>query len=267
MKKAIKLDRTMPDFLIIGAMKAGTTSFHHYLNQHPDIFMTYIKEPGIFIDCPPYLEQNPYIKSRDELIKLMLRGYSQEKLIGESSAYYTEAPTLGLEAPKNIKEQAPNMKFLYLLRNPLNRIYSHYIHCLELKIYDEDLHTILAKDRTFLECSLYYYQLNRYLEEFPKEQFKIIILEEFVKDHRAGLREIFGFLGVNADIEIAPTLKKYNKSIIKTRFSKDDSKLSKEMYSQLITPIKEDITELEKFLDRSLDFWDLSEEKWCKKEA
>ena len=88
----------LPNFLVIGAMKAGTTALHNYLTQHPDIFMTYVKEADFFLNHSPGLAKSPFFGSRDKLIHLMLRGYSDEPLLGESSTTYTEAPTLGAEA-------------------------------------------------------------------------------------------------------------------------------------------------------------------------
>lgn len=257
----IKVDRMLPDFLLIGAMKAGTTSLHNYLDQHPGIFMTYIKEPGIFLDEPVHLNRYSHIGTKERLSKMMMRGYKGEKRVGESSTIYSEAPSYGLECPENIHKIVPNMKFIYLLRNPFARIRSHYSHCLQLNLYSEsyDLNSLIKEDKTFLERSLYYFQLSRYLELFPKGQFKIVFFEEFLRDHKAVLKEIAKFLEVDSDVDFNVKLKQKNKSITRTKVSK---KFSKDGYNFLIDPIREDIEKLEKFLNKKLSLWDISEEKW-----
>lgn len=256
--------RTRPDFVLIGAMKTGTTSLHNHLGDHPDIYMTYVKEPGFFLDHPPYMDANPYVRTRERLERIAFRGYSGEPLVGESSTYYTEAPTLGAEAPRNMHAEVPDIKLVYMLRNPLDRVVSHYWHCIDLGIYDEGIDSVLAKDTTFLERSLYHYQLSRYLDYFPADRIHLVLFEEFKQDTTAVLNGICRFLGVDPlPADAALPSKQYNRSVSRAQGANATAQLSPASYEALIGPLKEDLAQLEQFLGRSLDLWDLSPERWC----
>ncbi len=255
--------RSIPDFAIIGAMKTGTTSLHNYLDTHPDVYMTYVKEPGLFLDASPYMQANPYIRSRADLERLTFRGYNSQRVIGESSTHYTEAPTLGAETPQRMRDRAPDIKLVYMLRNPFDRILSHYWHCVDLNIYSEGIDSVLAMDGTFLERSRYYYQLSRYLEHFDRSRFHVLLLEDFKKDRIGTLNAVFDFLGVGPLPADAPAPERqYNQSVSRTQGQNAAAKLSPASYRALIEPIEKDVAELERFLGRSLDQWDLSAKRW-----
>lgn len=256
-------DTREPDFLIMGAMKAGTTSLHDCLAQHPEVFMTHIKEPSWYLDNPVPIKRGT-VKSREDLRKLMFRGFKGQSRVGESSTTYSEAPTIGLEAPANVHRVAPDMQFVYIIRNPFGRIVSHYLHCVELGIYSQPINEVLAKDTTFLERSLYAGQLERYLEFFKKEQFHVVIFEEFTREPARHLAGVCNFLGVSeAPVERINTRPR-NKSVVSGTVRNQDSKLDGETYARLLEPIQADTARLEEFLGRKLDLWDFSPEKWCK---
>jgi hypothetical protein len=189
------------NLIIIGAHKSGTTSLHNYLNMHPDIFMsTPIKAPGFFIDIK-YIEKGfrkrrIKFKSKNALLKNdMLQGYRGQKIFGESTDYYTSRYNSCIfKIPENIKRISPKMKFKYILRNPLERILSNYLHRKRYDLDIPDLNKYISNTNAPLLTSLYGLQLNRFLIHFSKKQFKILIFEEFIENPQKSLNEILEFL-------------------------------------------------------------------------
>ncbi|MGQ4646866.1 sulfotransferase domain-containing protein [Lyngbya aestuarii] len=111
---------TMPNFFVIGAMKAGTTTIHNYLKQHPQIYMSSIKEPDFF--C--YDGQRNCAITNLEDYRALFQGVSDEIAIGESSTTYLELPQITAE---RIKSDVPNAKLIAILRNPVDSVYSIYL--------------------------------------------------------------------------------------------------------------------------------------------
>ena len=251
-----------PTFVVMGAMKTATTTLHRILDQHPEIYMTYVKEPGIFLDEPQFLRENGFVGTRDRLHKLTFRGYKGEEVIGESTTQYSELPTNGAEAPAKMAQSAPHLKFVYMLRNPLDRIFSHYLHCLDLGIYDEPLDAVLQRDNTFLERSLYWFQLTHYLQHFPRERFHLVLFEDFRKDSAQVLNSIFSFLGVSMPERPIEATKSLNRSVSRNRFP-DTRVMSRVTYGRLMEAIRKDVAQLEGWMGRSLEMWDMSPERWC----
>ncbi len=269
----------VPDFAVIGAMKAGTTSLHNYLNIHPDIYMSRVKEPGLFLDESPYMRANPMVHSHWAMRQLTFRGYRGERLVGESSTYYSEAPTLGAEAPENMFAQAPDIRLIYMLRNPFDRIVSHYWHCIDFGIYQGSIDSVIATDDTFLQRSSYFYQISRYLRFFPMERIHIAFFEDFVREPERVLAGIFAFLGVPS-IRVERPNKRHNQSFSRKRSRSNRLNRSRlhgstslgnaapaamngATYRRLIEPLHRDVEQLETLLGRKLNRWDMSERRWC----
>ncbi len=267
------------DFVIIGAMKSGTTSMHRYLSGHPDIFMSDIKEPGLFLNRDSHVRA---IRSNSELLDKMFQGYDGERVVGESSTHYTKRPNIGSEAPENIKKARPNMKIVYIIRNPLERILSQYLHNLRRKylskldfnpkakeILGQYLSNVgaavehnlnseeMLNNRHYLRVSLYHYQLSNYFKYFDREQIKVIIFEDFIRHPDKTLSGMYEFLGVTGR-RSKREFKKHNKSPFK------DVWFSEKVYDEFIGPITEDMDKMRGCIARSLDLWDLSRETWCK---
>ena len=121
---------TLPTFLIIGTMKGGTTSLHRYLRQHPDVFMPEQKELNFFLDeyagrpiDPP--EERNWSRGLT-WYERQFAGAEDERAVGEASANYTRYPTYPGVAER-IAKIVPEMKLIYLMRNPIDRVLSHYL--------------------------------------------------------------------------------------------------------------------------------------------
>jgi hypothetical protein len=180
----------LPNLIVIGAMKAGTTSLHHYLSLHPEIFMSDDKEPSFFTVEKNWHRGLPWYESL----------FATERPIrGEASPDYTKFPLIG-GVPERIHSVLPNTKMIYLVREPIERIVSHYIDAYSFGRVHKPLNRELAdfESHHFVNCSRYHMQLERYLEYFDADQIYVLTTDELRDDRQATLRGVFDFLGVNS---------------------------------------------------------------------
>jgi hypothetical protein len=259
-----------PNLVIIGAQKSGTTSIYHYLNAHPEIFMSSpIKEPGYFMKTEFILSLfrriNHPVASREEMLeRFMLRGYRPARYFGEASTYYTLADySRKHRIPARMKEADPNMRLIYILRNPYARIVSGYLHALRAGYAQGDLAQFLATDlgRHAVLTSRYWHQLQPYLEYFPQDQIKIVLFETLVDDGQRMVDDIFRFL----DIEPAgkTRLDTHNRSVNRNAFKDEDLLFPSVVFQTAKRVIEPEVRQLEEFMQRSLEVWNLSMERWC----
>jgi len=212
------------NFIIIGAMKAATTSLYTYLKQHPDIFMTKVKEPMFFNN---FNQNNDYkILGRKGNRSTTLEEYfslfsdvENESAIGEASPAYI----YNEKAPQLIKEHLPNVKIIAILRQPVERSYSNYLHTKRadrenvnsfeqaIEIENQRINDNWSPLYHYIQKGYYSVQLKRYFEIFPKENIKVYLFEDVVKYPKETLKDIFQFLNVDDDIEV-DTSKKSNVS-------------------------------------------------------
>ena len=223
----------MPSFFLAGAPKAGTTALYRYLDQHPRIYMSPIKEPNFFADefrlenfgehfrkiaelrLPAQAEylQGPVaekfsggpVSEWADYLKLF-QGARQETAIGEASVCYLWSES----APRNIAARFPDAKILMVLRNPIERAFSQYAHMLSFadspvtfrEYVDAAIHsgsTRISELYPFLKFGLYHEQLERYFSLFDRGQIQIHFYENFTRDPASVLSDIFRFLSVDAD--------------------------------------------------------------------
>jgi Sulfotransferase family len=189
---------TLPTFFIIGAPKAGTTSLYHYVDQHPQIYMSPAKEPHFFIDpdnVPSYMAH--HVTRLEDYEKLF---DSTANVRGEASPSYAEHPR-HRGAPERIKELIPTAKFIYIVRDPIDRTISHYMHHVavdgERRSLNDALGDLSDPESPYICPSLYASQLDRYLKFFPKENILVVDQVDLLEDRLATLREIFRFLSVD----------------------------------------------------------------------
>ena len=183
-------------FVGIGASKAGTTWLGHMLEKHPQLCMSVPKEVHFFNDKMTYrnriLERN-YSKGFDWYRKYF-NHCSPGRLKGEITPRYSNDPV----APARIKEHNKDIKILYCLRNPVDRIESHYNFTKYfVRKEDRPIHQAIYEEREFIDMSLYFRNLSYYLEHFPKEQIMLIWFEDIRDRPEELLREVYTFLGVD----------------------------------------------------------------------
>jgi len=218
----------MPDFLIIGAAKAGTTALYHQLGAHPNIFMSQQKEMNFFalenqiIDFKGPGDMSGIHRTSITNIKKYLsffEGAKYGQVKGEVSPLYLYSDS----AATNIHKYAPNIKIVICLRNPIDRAFSAFLHLIrDRREIESDFLTAFSKNQERLDASwaeiwhygsmgLYADQLERYFSVFDKNQILILVYEKFLNDPQSTLKKICDFLKIDSTIEI-DFEKKYNKS-------------------------------------------------------
>lgn len=226
-RRATWRGRPLPDFIIIGAQKAGTSSLFAYLSQHPQLLPSYTKEVhffdgGLNHKVDNYRKGAPWYRAH-----FPARGAGARAKAFEASPLYLFNPL----APGRMFGLIPEVKIIALLRNPTRRAISHYFHVRRrgqepLPIYEAlraeegRLAAVLGrgdyKSETFIRHSyksrgLYREQLGRFLEHFPRRQLLVLCSEEFFGSPDATLRRVFEFVGVDAAFEV-PDLRPRNTS-------------------------------------------------------
>ncbi|NPA51292.1 MAG: sulfotransferase [Aquificae bacterium] len=229
-----------PNFFVVGAAKAGTTSIYNYLKPHPQVYVSPIKEPNFFsTDINPekfrknykkeiekdydkyfkYGEEShlTFIRDLNDYLKLFEK-VSTEKAIGEFSTSYLYSKV----AAQNIKDFNPDAKIIIVLRNPIERAFSHYLMDLKigytnLSFWEAIQRDINSKEKEwgithlYLELGLYYKQVKRYLNTFDKSQVKIFLFEE-LKNTEEFVKALYRFLEIDGNLHFPDTSKVYNKS-------------------------------------------------------
>ncbi len=179
---------TLPNFIIIGGLKCGTTSIHHYLGLHPDIHMSKPKELNFFA-----AEQNwdlglDWYKGRFD---------DRVKINGESSPHYTNRPRFNGVAER-IHEYCPDARLVYMVRDPIKRILSHWVHATGAGYETREFVETLSKpDTSYIHRSMYWMQLQPYLELFDPGQIEVITQEELGSNRDATMKKAFSFLGLD----------------------------------------------------------------------
>lgn len=179
----------LPNFLIIGAARAGTTSIYHQLSSHQDVYMPVKKEPQYFtVNWGKGFEWYGSLFSER-------RG---EGAVGEASVSYSYP--MYEDAPKKIKEALPECRIIYILRNPVERTYSHYLYMKNYAMVErEEFRAAIEKNPVYLGASAYDKVIENYRNYFDEERMHIVIFERYVKDSEEALRKMFEFVGVDGD--------------------------------------------------------------------
>jgi hypothetical protein len=193
----------LPNLFVIGAAKAGTTSLHSYLDGHPQIQMSAIKEPRFFagpengIPFPP--ERVWKLADYEALFDPAFA------VRGEASTDYAASPRRAGTAGR-IKELVPDARFVYLVRDPIERTVSHYQMAVAVMGERRSLRQALGDLRDlrspYVASSLYGTQMDEYLRHFQGERILVIDQAALLADRETTLRRVFGFLGVDADAAI-----------------------------------------------------------------
>jgi Sulfotransferase domain len=192
-------DEALPNLFVVGVPRGGTTSLWYYLDQHPDIFMSEVKEPYFFSD---YYKSRPrFPKDRSAYLELFAPGRDAHWRGEASTAYFWDPPCAG-----RIREFNPAARIVISLRDPADRAYSEYRHNIitgqERRPFLAALRELLrAGDSVdpradFLTSGFYMEGLERYLDLFG-DRVHVLFLEELRADPRTELERIFTFLGVD----------------------------------------------------------------------
>lgn len=202
-----------PTFLIIGAPRCGTTMLYEELKRHPDVFVSPIKEPSFFA---PEGTRAPFENAGDptvldlETYQALFAGARENQAIGEASPLYLYSP----RAPFRIQAHAPNAKLIAVLRDPVERAYSHFllhrlwgledIAGLQAAVEAEDDREQMGRSAHWFyrRVGLYGEQLARYLSIFPREQMKVFLFEDLEQSPQAVIEQILEFLNLDRRFQL-----------------------------------------------------------------
>ncbi len=233
---------SLPNFIIAGVPKAGTTSLHAYLGQHPQVYMSPVKEPMFFgardILEEPYRQQflryagrNPaslreflddtdarrgerYALHRDLYIRLF-DGVQDETAIGEASIDYFWLPS----AAQAIRRELPDVRLLFVLRDPIDKLFSSFLvarrrrPALAFGAWFAEATREGSPSWPLADSARYATHLERFLGLFPRTQIRIYLYDELRADPRGLVRDIFAFLGVDPDHPIDMS-RRHNEGVV-----------------------------------------------------
>jgi hypothetical protein len=204
----------LPNLFVIGAPKCGTTSLDRYLDQHPSIAMSAVKEPKFYMSegvRPRHTGPGDeracarYVVDREAYESLFRYPDAEPSYAGESSPYYLWYP----DAPERIKKEVPEARMVAVLREPVARAYSNWADLKEQGREKLDFaRAFAAEDKRWAEgwepfwlyrsLGMYGEQLARWLSLFPREQMKIVLSEDLAATPQEVVSDIYEFLGVGA---------------------------------------------------------------------
>ena len=200
-----------PNFFIVGAAKAGTTALHACLAQHPDIFMSRVKEPNYF--APDLGLPQPWARDLASYLSLFAEGRCST-IRGESTPAYL----LSCEAAQGVRTFCPEARILVVLRNPIDAIQSVYAEARKFGIEPERTFeaALAASDAgrpklearpggvwlRYREVVRYAEQVLRWMEAFPADQMHVLLHDDLVADSRSACSGILGFLGVDSEVAL-----------------------------------------------------------------
>ncbi|WP_299597904.1 sulfotransferase [uncultured Microbulbifer sp.] len=197
---AVDAERKKPDFIIIGAMKCATTTLYDQLNQQSGIFMPALKEPNFFSDDEQYSRGVQWYEE-------IFSGARAGDLVGEASTHYTKFPTYP-ETIQRIRKLLPGVRLIYVMRHPIDRLVSQYIHewsCGNIRV---GLDEALKRHPELIAYSRYSYQLQPYLEAFGADNVLPVFFERLKSEPQKELDRVAKFIGYPESVcwhnEIAP---------------------------------------------------------------
>lgn len=198
----------LPNFIVIGAAKAGTTSLHWYLKEHPEVFMCPVKDPSYFaFDLDPEgqlrwgePEHHDFpVRSLSQYEELFA-GAGGATAVGEASTMYLECP----QSAARIRELLPATRIICSIRHPVDRAYSDYLMYLRRRGRRfnpaRDLATTALwtrPDSRWMRIGRYYEQLSRYFDAFPRSQIRVLLFDDLKRNPNAFVGDVYQFLDVD----------------------------------------------------------------------
>ncbi len=208
----------LPSFLIIGAGKSGTTAMYEFLNMHPEVHMSSIKETNFFElegkplildprDDPERLFHYPQSVNSWDAYRDLFKDAGDKKGVGEASPMYL----YGKRAAGHIKKELPNVKLIAILREPVDRLYSRWLHLLRDGNEDigdfegcMDRSSLWWRRNDLVTEGFYGTNLKKYTDLFPASQLKVFLYDDFKADNQAIMTEVFEFIGVDPSFILPP---------------------------------------------------------------
>ncbi len=180
----------LPNLVVIGGLKCGTTSLHHYLNLHPSISMSRPKELNFFVEELNWELGPAWYGSHFD---------PGAAVRGETSPHYTDRPRLDGVADR-MRELIPHAYVVYMVRDPVDRMLSHYLHNVAGGYEDRSPEEAFGRwDTAYVDRSRYAFQLEPYLDAYGFDRVHVVSREELKADRTGVMHALFEFLGVDPD--------------------------------------------------------------------
>jgi hypothetical protein len=190
-------NRVLPTFFLRGAPKAGTTSLYEYCAEHPEVCMSRPKETGFFFEN--------YEKGIDWFSETHFSHYQGEEAIGEASA----GNMMHREVAPRIREHCPEARLIFVLRDPVERVWSHYRFDINVGLLPPttDFSELIRDESSewreiMIELGMYRDHLANYVEYFDREQMRIFLFRDFIEDTEDVVRRLFDFIGADPEADI-----------------------------------------------------------------
>ncbi len=178
------------DFMIIGAAKCGTTSLANGLSDHPEVCFSEEKEPEFFSAHTDWAKKlNGY--------HALYKPYNGQKL-GEGSTNYTMHPEFP-NTHKRLHEYNPNLKLIYIMRDPIKRMESHFAHNYVRGRIEKPMEEEVLGNPSFITRSSYHMQISPYIEQFGRENVLLIVFEEYVRNPKEAFIQMATFIGLDTN--------------------------------------------------------------------
>ncbi|ETN93148.1 Sulfotransferase domain protein [Gammaproteobacteria bacterium MOLA455] len=184
MRKAGRL----PDFIIIGSMKSATSTLHNQLSVQPGIFMSSPKEPNFFSDEPIYRKGLDWYRG-------LFSAARDNDICGESSTHYTKLPDYP-RTVQRLKDAINNPKLIYVMRHPVDRLVSHYIHQWSEGVINCDINKAIDRHPELISYSCYGEQMAPFVEAFGEEALLPVFFNDLKSAPQVSLETIGRFIGV-----------------------------------------------------------------------
>lgn len=182
-----------PDFLIIGAMKAGTTTLYDDLRKTPGVYLPPEKEPEDLAFDTVLSPEGTAAYARK------FKAAPADSLCGEASTAYSKFPQYGPVETRAMQVIGPQLKIVYILRDPIKRILSQYRHLVGLGLEDRPLDQAVREDPSYIDISRYGYQLTPWQAVIPPENIYLLSFEGYLADRKKSLHDVRTFLGLRGE--------------------------------------------------------------------
>lgn len=221
----------LPEFLIIGAMKCGTTTLYRDLLTNPAVYMPIRKEPHNLCD------DDVLTPSGLDKYALHFSAAREGQVRGEASTGYTKLPVKTGVPQRALKVLGPDVKLIYIVRDPVARIISHHYHAYSNGQMSADINQAVVAHADLLDFTRYAMQLEPWIDTFGTERLRIVVFENYVEDRLGVNASICEFLGIDAEPSLIDTQSVYNKGetrALSTRFWQRVARSSS--YRRLVRP-------------------------------
>jgi hypothetical protein len=248
----------LPNFLILGAARSGTSTLYSLLQEHPQVYLPLHKRPEPHF----FLKEEEYAKGLAYYAARWFAGAHDELAVGEASTSYLCHERVA----RRVREHLPDARLVVLLRDPVERAYSGYWHTRDAGLEDLTFEEAVAREperlaayadpfwravrpHAYLERGFYARQLGSWLRYFPRPQLGIWLFEDLVTEPARTWREVLRFLGVDDRVALPASDRALNPA------TPADAPLAPELRAQLVETFRDDILALQKLLGRCLSGW------------